>query len=276
VTLRSPTKRLRVAGCATLVVATIVGAAGLVLGQQAPSPHAAAGIAIAPIVVQKGSPAPNPRLAHPGERIGVVPIDQLKGDESFDEFRGYLEDAIKRRDAQAIYRVVARDFATLSMDEDIHRLSPFEQFKQTAHLEDTNPNPDIDYWRTMDQAVRIGTTRMGYARLGTVYCGPALTTTLDDPDEPGDIAFVIDNNVPMRQKPDPLATQIASLSWEVIQTPNWTPPDTNRGYVRVVRRGGKSGWIERRFLRLSYEPAVCFRRDPRGDWGIAAIDTNED
>jgi hypothetical protein len=199
----------------------------------------------------------------------------LKGDESFAEFGDYLEGAIKRRDAQAVYRVVSRDFETHSMeDEDLARLSPFEQFKRTAHLEDKNQ--PFDFWRTLDEAVRFGATRIGFARLGTAYCGPAFTTSLDDPDEHADSAFVIDDNVPMRQRPDPSAAPITSLSWEVIQTPNWTPPDVNNGYIRIVMRDGRSGWVDRRYIRQFYEPTICFGREPNGDWSIKAIEMNDD
>jgi hypothetical protein len=159
-------------------------------------------------------------------------------------------------------------------DEDLARLSPFEQFKRTAHLEDKNQ--PFDFWRTLDEAVRFGATRIGFARLGTAYCGPAFTTSLDDPDEHADNAFVIDDNVPMRQRPDPSAALITSLSWEVIRTSNWTAPDVNNGYIRIVMRDGRSGWVDRRYIRQFYEPTICFGREPNGDWSIKAIEMNDD
>jgi hypothetical protein len=269
-------KLRRAAGCATLITAMIAGAACLALAQNGPNPRAAAGIAIIPMAIPTVNPRPNPRNARPGERIRVLRIDALKGDESFAEFRDYLEGALKRRDAQAIYRVVSRDFETHSMDEDLARLSHFEQFKRTAHLEDKNTDPSFDYWRILDEAVRLGTTRVGFAHLGTAYCGPAFTTSLDDPDEHADNAFLIGDNVPMRRRPDPSSAQIASLSWEVIQMPKWTPPDVNNGYIQIVMRDGRSGWVERRFVRQSYEPAICFGREANGDWSIKAIEVNDD
>jgi hypothetical protein len=250
--------------------------APIALAQGGPNHRAAAGLVVIPMASPAANATPNARIARPGERIRVLRIDALKGDESFAEFRDYLEGAIKRRDAQAIYRIVSRDFETHSMDEDLARLSHLEQFKRTAHLEDKNTDPSFDYWRILGEAVRFGTTRVGFARLGTAYCGPALTTSLDDPDEHADNAFVIDDNVPMRKRPDPSAAQIASLSWEVIQTPNWTPPDDNNGYARIVMRDGRSGWVERRFIRQSYEPAICFGREANGDWSIKAIEVNDD
>jgi hypothetical protein len=257
--------------------AMIAGVACLAFAQNGPHPRAAAALVAIPMASPTGNPAPNPRNVRPGERIRVVRIDALKGDASFAEFRDYLEGVIKRRDARAIYRVVSRDFETHSVDdEDLVGLSPFEQFKRTAHLEDKDPDPSFDYWRALDEAVRFGTTRVGFAHLGTAYCGPAFTTSADDPDESADNAFVIEDNVPMRKRPDPSAAQIASLSWEVIQTPNWTPPDVNNGYIRVVMRDGRSGWAERRFIRQSYEPSICFGREANGDWSIKAIEVNDD
>ena len=268
-------KAWRAAGYAMLTIVAIAGPMHLA-AQDEPDLHARVSIVTVPTGIPGGFHESNRKVAGSGERIRVMPVDALKGDESFNEFRSYLEDALRRRDAQAVYRVVSPDFETHSMDdEEVVRLAPMEQFKRTAHLEGKDTDSNFSYWRIIGEALRFGTTSFGYARLGTVYCGPAFLTSLEDPDE-NDNAFVIANDVPVRESPDPTSAQSASLSWDVIQAPSWTRSDTNRGYVRIAMRDGRTGWVERRFVRQFHEPTICFGREPNGDWNIRAIDLNDD
>src|SRR5215469_10930520 len=55
---------------------------------------------------------------HPPARIPARAVDELKSDESFNEFRRYLGDAVRRRDSSAIRRVLSHDFVAVNCCEE--------------------------------------------------------------------------------------------------------------------------------------------------------------
>lgn len=146
------------------------------------------------------APSATPALV-PHQRVTVRPISNRVDDPSFEEFRHYLQDAVKRRDAQAIYRVVARDVwvtTDLQLVETPGR-SPFEDFKATVGLEGKTPLWD-SYWPVLEKALAYGVQKTTmYSGGGALYCGPkyAFSGTYLYP------FFVVGSDVPMRDKPTP-------------------------------------------------------------------------
>jgi hypothetical protein len=176
--------------------------------------------------------APTPQV-RPAARVPARPVNELKGDESFNEFRGYLRNAIQRRSSSAIRRVLSHDFVAAYCCEGAP--SGSEAIALWWKSVET-PGPDYgNFWRILDDALKFGVQKRSGP--GTSNCGPAFK--VDGP--PGQlVTIVIANNVPLRKEPRASSPVVAHVSWEAVDVPQGF--GLTGKFVLVSTHDGRSGY----------------------------------
>jgi hypothetical protein len=210
------------------------------------------------------------RQARRARRVPAWPVDELKDDESFNEFRGYLRDAIRRQDSNAIRRVLSHDFVAAYCCEGAPRGR--EAIAQWWKSVET-PGPDYgNFWRILADALKFGVKKSPGP--GTVYCGPAFKVD----GAPGEVAtIVIANSVPLRKEPRVSSPVVADVSWEAVDVPQGF--GMTGKFVLVSTDDGRSGYVDDHdhvLRQPDMDPQVCFTKEPNGEWAIGEYNDGGD
>ena len=201
-------------------------------------------------------------------------------DASFTAFRKQLADVAKRKDRNALAKLVAQGFFWESESGD----KADKQKTAIANLEQAIggfSGPDAQGWDVLAQAAEDPTIEPLPDHAG-VMCGPAgpeidgkafealvkATGT-----EPGDWAFPIAPNLEVRNAAQPNAPVIEKLGLHLIRVLAEEPPANAQAaptFIRIVTPSGKTGYVALEGISPIGFDQLCYLKDASG-WKIAGF-----
>jgi hypothetical protein len=160
-----------------------------------------------PFAYKPSGTAPPTQRFHATARIPARAVDDLKNYPSFNEFRRYLGDAIRRRDSTAIRRVLSHDFVAVYCCEEAPQGS--EAVTQWWQSVEALPSGYYgNFLRILGAALEFGVRKD--SRTGT-FCGPAFETDALIGDN-AESTIVIAHNAPLRKEPSASSPVIGLVS----------------------------------------------------------------
>ena len=201
-------------------------------------------------------------------------------DASFTVFRKQLADVAKRKDRNALAKLVAQGFFWESESGD----KADKQKTAIANLEQAIggfTGPDAQGWDVLAQAAEDPTIEPLPDHAG-VMCGPAgpeidgkafealvkATGT-----EPGDWAFPIAPNLEVRNAAQPNAPVVEKLGLHLIRVLAEEPPANAQAaptFIRIVTPSGKTGYVALAGISPIGFDQLCYLKDASG-WKIAGF-----
>jgi hypothetical protein len=231
-------------------------------------------------------PPPGPAQAQPQAPIKpyqalAIKMPTPSSDASFTAFRKQLADIARRKDRNALAKVVvAQGFFWESESGD----KADKQKNAVANLEQAIggfSGPDAQGWDVLAQAAEDPTIEPLPDHAG-VMCGPAgpeidgkafealvkATGT-----EPGDWAFPIGPNLEVRNAAQPNAPVIEKLGLHLLRVLAEEPPANAQAaptFIRIVTPSGNAGYVAlERISPIGFDQ-LCYRKDASG-WKIAGF-----
>jgi hypothetical protein len=232
------------------------------------------------------------RVAYPQVKVELAAA--YTPDAAFNKFRTEFINAITKKDAQALFALVAPGFvwtlndSLLTGNFDPGR-DPQHNFRVVFGFRATGKDADGDvengpFWDALAAFANDGTF---YQANDNVICGPAAVTIVDDDvfeqarakietsDEGADWYFIV-RSTPVIKAPDDKDAPIATAGLEAVPVLNTHPPSDSRPtHFQVLLPSGRTGWISANAARPLQSDRLCYALKAKGEWNIAIYDSAE-
>jgi hypothetical protein len=176
-------------------------------------------------------------------------VDEAANDPSFAEYRGKLLAAVRARDAKAVVAL-----------SDPHIRTSFGGDDDVTELEKVLTE---DLWRELEQTLELG----GTFREG-MFWAPYVYSAWPDAHDSFETLAVIADDVPLRESADANAPAIATLSRDLVTRAS--PPGEGGSWQKVKLGGGRTGFVEAKFLRSPADYRAGFSKGADG-WRMTAL-----
>ncbi|HEX5724000.1 MAG TPA: SH3 domain-containing protein [Longimicrobiaceae bacterium] len=188
----------------------------------------------------------------------LAPVDEAPRDASFLAFRRQLQEVVRRRDAEALYGMLAENVETgFGGDGGV------AAFKETWQPE----NPLSNLWNTLEEVLRMGGSFQGASRFVAPYVHSRWPERLD----PTLHVAVVGTNVRVRESSELGSAVIAVLSYDLVPLARDRGGDRATQRWQVVQLGdGRRGYVARRYLRGPLDYRAVFEQRG-GRWVLAAL-----
>ena len=174
----------------------------------------------------------------------IPPVDQCRGESSFDSFRSGLARIVERRDSKALLAVLSDqvmvDFENSSGPREFARV-----WKLTGNHARQSP-----VWRELALVMRLGCARADRARVM-----PSLVIQLSDQDALE--KFLALPRAQLRQAPTENARVVARLNFHVVTRQESSAPN---GWWRVALSNGRSGYLRESEIRTALQYRAQFEK----------------
>lgn len=232
------------------------------------------------------------RLPYPQVKVELVAA--YTPDAAFNKFRAEFINAVAKKDAPALFALVAPGFAwtlndsLLTSDFDPGR-DPQHNFRVVFGFRAAGKDADGDvengpFWDVLAAFANDGTF---YQANDNVICGPAAATIVDDDvfeqarakietsDEGADWYFLVRSTAVIKA-PDDKDAPIATAGLEAVPVLKIHPPSDSRvapTHYQVLLPSGRAGWIPADAARPLQTDRLCYALTAKGEWKIAIYDT---
>lgn len=191
-----------------------------------------------------------------GQERFVRPVDEANLDPSFLAFRTKLIAAAERHDAKFIYGILDPKIRySFGTDEAV------QGFKEMWHIGDA----DTKFWSEFLPVIKNGGAflRVKGKRTGTFFAPYTFAKFPDDLDA-FEHSMIFGKDVKLRERPDAKSAIVASLSYNVVTTPEEAKAEEPE-WLRVQTLGGLKGFVKHEFVRSSLDYRAGFEKK-RGQW----------
>lgn len=195
--------------------------------------------------------------------VTFPPFDEADKDPSFKAYRDRLQDAIERRDIEAVVAAASPDIK-LSFGDDGGR----ERFREWLTGADAEP-----YWSVLKRVISEG----GTFDEGGMFVAPwAFHYVPSDDLDVYSVAVVAGTNVRLRAAPSTSAAIIRELSYEVVERPPYqegrvdeVTDGSGREWIRLrtlasKEGAGEEGWMAKTYLRFLIDYRAGFQKTGQG------------
>lgn len=185
----------------------------------------------------------------------LKPVDQAVSRSDFYSFRAQLQSAIARRDVAALLASVDPDIRNSFGDN-----KGLEAFRQIWEPEDRKSR----LWEALGEVLALGGS---FGRDGS-FVAPYVFSRWPESVDAFTHAAVVGTTVTVRAAPSASAAAVTSLSFAIVEQLDTVGPNESWVHVRLPR--GKSGFVDRRFVRSPVDYRAIFSK--RGDgWKMTAF-----
>jgi len=255
--------------------------------------------AVLTVLLCAGAAAEIRKVAYPRVKVEIAPA--YKPDPAFEEMRKALADAVAKKDANALFALVAPGFvwtvgSALAGDFDPGR-DPLHNFKVLFGFRQYGKDADggVDdgpYWTSL-AAFASETTFYQTAEDGILVCSPIAASVEDadvfeearakveTDDEAADWYFVLRDNTAVARAPDDKGLPLGRLGQEAVPVLRSHPPAREGQpaptptHFEVLMPSGRSGWITASAALPLDTGRLCYVAAPGGTWKIAIYDAAE-
>ncbi|MEY4485105.1 MAG: hypothetical protein RL693_2557 [Verrucomicrobiota bacterium] len=175
----------------------------------------------------------------------LKPVDQAISQPDFFTFRARLQAALVRRDVEAVLAVVHKDIKNSFGGND-----GIDEFKKTWSLD----KPDSKLWETLATVLALG----GSFEAEGAFTAPYVFTNWPEAFDAFDYMAVTGSGVRVRAEPNTSAPTLATLSFSMVECLPDNDPD--KPWVSIRLPGGKTGYIDRRYVRSSIDYRASFSK----------------
>ena len=238
------------------------------------------------------------RVVYPRVKVEVTPA--YTPDAAFERFRKDFNSAVAKKDATALFALVAPGFVwtqdyNLAVGFDPGR-DPQHNFRVVFGFRAFGRDVDGEvengpFW----DALAIFANDATYYQLteaGNVVCSPIAASIVDEqiferarsrietPDEAADWVFIVGSAAVIRT-PDDKGTPIATLGQEAVPVLNTHPPsDTGEPtaaptHFEVLLPTGRTGWIAANAARPLQTDRLCYALTAKAEWKIGIYEAME-
>jgi hypothetical protein len=238
------------------------------------------------------------KVPYPEVKVEVAEV--FKPDASFEAMRKKLSDAVARKDAQALFDLVAPTFVwtfqngstdQFDMGRDaLHNFKVVFGFRPQGADAD-GPVENGPFWDAL-AAFANDTTYYQDTQAGNLVCGPITASAADDNvlenarkklevgEEVADWYFTL-APTPVAKAPNDSGAPVGKLGVVAVPALSVYPP-VQEGkpavpatHVEVLMPNGKTGWVPASAVRPFDSERLCYAKTPKGDWKISAYDQLE-
>jgi hypothetical protein len=197
-----------------------------------------------------------------GQVQKLYPVDEATKDPTFFTFRARLMQAVQRRDATYL-------LSTLSpkIQNSFGGVGGIAEFKQMWKPE----RPQSDVWIELAKALSLGGAFLKDGAFGAPY------TYSKWPEDASVDVFeagaIIDENVRVRAAPQITSSVMQTLSFDIVEVPDWQPNKARaetRNWIRVKLSDGRSGYVAEEFIRSAIDYRAVFEKQ-QGRWLMTAF-----
>lgn len=175
----------------------------------------------------------------------LKPVDQAIAQPDFFTFRARLQTALARRDKEAVLAVVHKDIKNSFGGDD-----GADEFKKAWNLD----KPDSKLWETLATVLALG----GIFEPDGSFTAPYVFTNWPDELDAFEHMAVTGSGVRVRSEPNPSAPTLATLSFTLVECLPDNDPD--KPWVSIRLAGGKTGYIDHRYVRSSIDYRASFSK----------------
>ena len=180
------------------------------------------------------------------------PVDQAAAQPDFFAFRARLQAAVARRDKEAVLAVIHKD-----IKNSFGGNGGVDEFKQVWELD----KPGTPLWEELAQVLSLGGSFMGDGR----FVAPYVFSRWPSGTDPYGFVAVIGTGVRVRAEASASAMSTHSLSFEIVE--ELQTRATNDAWVAVILADGKTGFVDKRFVRSPLDYRAIFEMSA-GRWQI--------
>lgn len=183
----------------------------------------------------------------------LCPTDDGTNDPSFAAFRNAFREAVRRRDKAKLVAMIDPKIRT-----------SFGGKNGVAELDGQLANADSAVWPELEALLRLGGAFQGVGN-DRSFWAPYVYARWPESIDPFSHAAATAASVIVRAEPNATASQIALVSWEILElVPN--PSGEPQGPWRHVRTSkGEEGWVQEGDIRSSLDYRAAFSKRT-GDW----------
>jgi hypothetical protein len=185
----------------------------------------------------------------------LPPVDDAARQRDFLEFRGRLLEAVGRRDTRYVV-AIADEGIVASFGGDEGR----DAFVAHWDLNGTNTR----FWNVMETVLNMGGTFLS----DDIFAAPYVYSTWPEAVDPFTHSAVVGPHVRVREAPSLESPIVASVSYAIVGTASDVWSDD--GWVAVVLRDGRRGYISGRYVRNALDYRAVFQRKD-GHWLLTAF-----
>ncbi|MFN0118930.1 MAG: SH3 domain-containing protein [Blastocatellia bacterium] len=201
---------------------------------------------------------PDPGLPVSGQTAKLLPVDEAVRDPSFFIFRARFMEAIQRRDAPYVLSVTAADIKNGFGGND-----GVAEFKKSWKPE----QPGSEFWKVMTAILALGGSFINPQTFAAPYIHSKFPDNLDAMDS----GVIIGENVRVRQQSSQDSPVIATLSFDIVQVPDWTIRNNGATrWIQVKLAGGASGYVSADYIRSPVSWRAFFEKKD-GQWRLAML-----
>ncbi|MGH6768411.1 MAG: hypothetical protein ACRECO_05245 [Xanthobacteraceae bacterium] len=215
-------------------------------------------------------------------------------DEALERMRKALVEAVAKKDAKALFALVAPTFVWLTQGslndqfdlgrDALHNFKVVLGFREFGHDVDGGVT-EGPFWDTL---AAFAADDVYYSAGGSLVCGPTIATIVDEDvfetaqnrlgDDSTDWYFTIAATT-ATAKPGggPQVGKVGQVALPILDVhpPAQEGQDQPITHVQVLLPSGRNGWIPLAAVRPFTSDRLCYAATPAGEWKIAAFDSAE-
>jgi len=262
--------------------------------------HLRSTLSIAAVACALAMPAGAAIKKVPYPEVKVEVVEVFKPDAAFEAMRKKLGDAVAKKDAQALFDLVAPTFVwtfqggstdQFDMGRDaLHNFKVVFGFRPQGKDAD-GPVENGPFWDAL-AAFANDSTYYQDTQAGNLVCGPITASAVDDNvlenarkkvevgEEVADWYFTL-APTPVAKAPNDSGPPVGKLGVVAVPALSVYPlvqegkPVVPATHVEVLMPNGKTGWVPASAVRPFDSERLCYAKAANGDWKIAAYDQLE-
>jgi hypothetical protein len=190
----------------------------------------------------------------------LMPVDEASREPAFVEFRERLLEAVRSRDEEFLSEVIDPNIRT-----GFGPAGGATEFRRQWKL-DTRESP---LWDELETILSLG-GGFNPASAGSQFWAPYVYSAWPEQHDAFRSLAVIEDDVPMYERPDASARMIGRLSYDIVTNVDVPAAELAAGWTRVMTDDGRYGWVDSLTLRSPVGYRAGFTRR-NGQWKLSAF-----
>lgn len=192
----------------------------------------------------------------------ALPVDEASQVQGFEAYRNDLLAAIARRDVEAVVSAASKD-VELSFGGDagpdaLRSFLTLSEDDLADDYKDQAAGMREGYWDALEEVLRLGGKADGPDAFDAPY---TWTVELGENDDPFTTYFVVERDVPMRDRPNRHGTVEKLLAYDIVEV---IDGGEGTSFQKVRLSTGETGFVDKVHLRSAVDYRARFERRPEG------------
>ena len=253
----------------------------------------AAATSVMMLVVGAPASAEIKRVSYPQVKMELATL--YKPDAAFENFRKQFSDAVAKKDATALFALVAPGFVWTQNNQLTSEYDPSRDAQHNFRvvfgfrLLGKDADGDVEngpFWDALAVFANDNTYSQA-ADSRNLVCSPTTASIVDEgvfeqarlrietPEQGADWYFAL-RSTPVTKAPDDVGAPVSTLGVEAVPVLRTHPEsDGKPTHYEVLLPSGRVGWIPASAVRPFQADRLCYALTAKGEWKIAIYDSAE-